>query len=79
MSAVPETKPTNPLGDSIRTRRCALGLSRERLAVQSGLCSRTLLLIENRGHRPRTSTLLRIEKALGVPAGSLADTRGIAA
>jgi len=62
------------IGQVVRERREALGLSREALAVMAGVSDRTLARIEAGYVRPRRATLAVIEQALadeeaeGVPA-----------
>jgi transcriptional regulator with XRE-family HTH domain len=62
------------LGDEIRTRREALGLTLDGLAQRSGLSPHYLSTLENNKRDPHVSTLLAVAKALRVAPGELLGT-----
>ncbi|HZI39906.1 MAG TPA: helix-turn-helix transcriptional regulator [Acidimicrobiia bacterium] len=59
------------IGALIRRRRVELGISRERLAYESGLSLSTMLRIELHNHVPRADRLAAIARVLGVTADDL--------
>lgn len=60
------------LGDNIRTRRKALGMTQTELAKKCGLYdASSISKIENNLNDINSSTLIRIASALGTTAGSL--------
>lgn len=61
------------VGDHIRRRRRALGLSLEDVSHASGLSTNGLSELERGLRDPRLSTLLAVAKALGVTPGYLLE------
>jgi len=57
---------TTPTAHPLRTLRVERGMTREQLAVASGVHSRTIASIELQGRRPQRSTGRAIAAALGV-------------
>lgn len=60
-----------PLAATLRARRLAHGLSRERLAWMAGVSSSTIERIEMHGHFPRADRLVAIARALGATVEEL--------
>jgi transcriptional regulator with XRE-family HTH domain len=54
------------LGESIRARRTALGLSREKLAYESGVSTSTIFRLEVHGEEPKPDNLAAIATRLGL-------------
>lgn len=54
------------LGDQLRDARRAAGLTQEEVALRSGLDRPSLVRIERGQQDPRLSTLIRIERAIGI-------------
>jgi transcriptional regulator with XRE-family HTH domain len=59
------------VGALIRKRRGELGITRERLAYESGLALSTMLRIELHNHVPRADRLAAIARVLGVTVDEL--------
>jgi predicted RNase H-like HicB family nuclease/DNA-binding Xre family transcriptional regulator len=60
------------VGQVIRRRRGELGLTQEQLAKNAGIAPTSVVRLEN-GEivRPRSSTLIKVAGALGIPPGEL--------
>lgn len=69
-----ETAPANVLGETVRERRIAAGMTQEQLASESGLSRSTIQSIE-RGddRRVNRSTLRLIADALGTDVATLRE------
>jgi len=61
------------VGDHIRRRRRALGLSLEEVSHASGLSTNALSELERGLRDPRLSTLVAVSKALGVTTSNLLE------
>ena len=59
------------LGETVRTRREAAGLTRERLAVAAGCSVATLVRLENLGQPPSLAILERLAGQLDTNAAEL--------
>lgn len=59
-------------GEVVRSRRQQLGLSREKLAVQSETSVTTIVRIENLGQLPTVRTLAKIADVLGLTLDEIA-------
>ena len=64
------------VGQRIRARRNALGLSQERCALEAGLAAKSIGAIERGENTPRMATLEAIAKALGVTVEDLCAEEG---
>ena len=64
------------VGDRVRRRRNALGVSRARLADLSGLSEDAIGLIERGVSVPGSDSLVRLAEALRVPADTLLGPAG---
>jgi transcriptional regulator with XRE-family HTH domain len=64
-------KPRLPLGERLRARRIAAGLSRAALAARSGVSAPGIARMELGAQRPWLVTLLKLAEALGVEPGEL--------
>lgn len=58
-------------GENLRAARKQAGLSQQTLANRSGIDRATISLIENNRENPRTDTILRLAKVLGVSPSEL--------
>ena len=56
------------LGDELRKTRCRAGLSQEELALRAGISREYVSILERNKKSPTVATLVRVCKALGVPA-----------
>lgn len=59
------------LGDRLRARRQALGVTQEQVATRSGLTQEMVSNLERGRHQPRFTTLEKYARGLGVPVGGL--------
>ena len=64
------------IGTVIRERRILLGWSQERLAVRVGIHKQALSVMEKPGYMPSVRTLVRVARALGMPAWELLREAG---
>ena len=58
-------------GDVLRRRRKALGLTQEALSEAAGLSSKFVAHLERAERQPSLWSMLRLARALGVPAAGL--------
>jgi DNA-binding XRE family transcriptional regulator len=59
------------LGERLRARRLALGVTQEQLASRSGLTQEMISHLERGRHQPRFATLDRYARGLGLPVAGL--------
>ena len=64
---------TAVFGTALRRRRRALGMTQEGLAEAAGLSSKFVAHLERAERQPSLWSLLRLGRALGVPASELVD------
>ncbi|MCU1162477.1 helix-turn-helix domain-containing protein [Stenotrophomonas maltophilia] len=69
--------PQQALGTAIKEGRLALGVSQEEFAAQLGMHRTQLGHIEQGRKDCRLSTVIRIAKALHIPASSLLTSAGL--
>jgi len=69
--------PQQALGTAIKEGRLALGVSQEEFAAQLGMHRTQLGHIEQGKKDCRLSTIIRIAKALNVPASSILTSAGL--
>lgn len=62
---------TAAFGTTLRRRRRALGLTQERLAEAAGLSSKFVAHLERAERQPTLWSLIRLGRALGIPAADL--------
>ena len=60
-------------GENVRTLRRAAGLSQQGLGSACRLHRTEISLLERGERDPRLSTVVRLARGLGVPAGTLVD------
>ena len=65
---------TATLGDRLRARREAAGLTQTQIAARSGLTQEMISNLERGKHQPRFETLERYAKGLGLSVAALLDT-----
>jgi len=78
----PKDKPmpvTSRIGEVIRKRREALGMSQEELALAAGLTPLCVHLIETHQRFPKMDTAERLSTALGIPLAALVMEASVAA
>ena len=66
-------EPTKRFALNLRIERKAQSLSQERLAYRAQLHRTEISLLERGGRDPRLSTVVRLARALGVPASCLLE------
>jgi transcriptional regulator with XRE-family HTH domain len=67
----PGVEPEALFGANVRGERQQRGLTQEALAAASGLHRTEISLLERGAREPRLSTVVRLARALGLPASSL--------
>jgi transcriptional regulator with XRE-family HTH domain len=66
-------EPRQQFARNLREARKRQGLSQEALGHASGLHRTEISLLERAGREPRLSTIVRLARALSIPAGTLLD------
>jgi transcriptional regulator with XRE-family HTH domain len=65
--------PKRRFGDNVRRLRQAAGMSQERLGFASDLHPTEISRLERAVREPRLGTIVRVARALGVPASELLE------